>query len=208
MPTSTATPETPASEAPGPGAGAPEAPGPGAGAPEAPGPGAGAPEAPGPGASTPISKLRLRTCRDSAYYWGRALQRYADSNQRRADLWALTAGVVAAITSLSVWPVSSAENGFATVLVAAGALATSLCALIPRVFNFSERSAQAREIEPLYGRVYGELLDLCACDVVNQENAAAVLATFQDVKAKKDGLRGLRPRDSELPELHPQGREK
>ena len=147
------------------------------------------PTAPQP---TQISRKRLEECRDSAKYWGPRLQLYADVNQRRGDLLSLVAGILAAVTGLSVWPVAdSTTTGWAPALVAGGALATSICALIPRIYNFGDRAGQAREIGPLYGQVYGELIDLCDTNPIDQQWAAVVLAEFRDAKTKKDSLRGL-----------------
>src|ERR1700752_2047833 len=109
----------------------------------------------------PVSMERLEECRDSAYFWVNALPEYADRNQSKADFWAILAGVLAAITSLSIYPVLGPGSGMpAKTIVSVVALASAVCALVPRVKNYGEMAGTARVLAAQYGSVYGRLLDI------------------------------------------------
>jgi len=58
----------------------------------------------------PVTRERIATCLDSARLWARELPRYADRQQRRADAWSIAAGVLAALTSLSVFPLLTGDS--------------------------------------------------------------------------------------------------
>jgi hypothetical protein len=162
-----------------------------------------APDAPAPAADdqaredhlVPISKERVRLCRDSAQFWVDELPRYASRRQHWADFWAILAGVLASVTSLSIWPVISDPVQAGTtdkVLVSAAALASAIAALIPRIINFAESAGQARELSSQYGAMLGSLIDICESPkAVDNEATRAVVDRFQSVKEKKDSLRGL-----------------
>ena len=53
--------------------------------------------------AAPVSLRRLEECRGSAYFWVNALPEYADKNQSRADWWSIRPGLLAAVTSLSIF---------------------------------------------------------------------------------------------------------
>lgn len=142
--------------------------------------------------TVPITKARVAQCRESAEYWARELPRYADRKQRQADGWAIAAGVVVALTGLSIWPVSTETSAtWIRLIVAGGALAAAICALVPRVYNFGELAGQAREISGKYGDCYGDLIDLDEGSNFDPAAASIVVADFQAAKARKDGLRGM-----------------
>ena len=117
---------------------------------------------------------------------------YADSRQLRADFWAIAAGLLAALTSLSIFPVlgdnSTDLQKWAISIVA---FLAAICALIPRVKNYGELAGQARELASRYGSLEGDLLDLSKTDPIDQERARTIVTEFQATKEKKDGLRGL-----------------
>lgn len=144
----------------------------------------------------PVSKARLQLCYDSAGFWAGELPRYARFQQSKADVWAIATGVLAAITSLSVFPVVDAGSGNATkLIVAVPAFLAAVAALIPRVKNYAEMAGQARELAPQYGPLVGTFLDLLeGYDAgVEGEDVARrkALQDFQEVKARKDALRYL-----------------
>ena len=72
-----------------------------------------------------------------------------------------------------------------------GALVAAVCALVPRVYNFSELAGQAREVGAKYGDCYGDLIDLDEATTFDQAAAAAVITDYEGAKARKDGLRGV-----------------
>ncbi len=141
----------------------------------------------------PICMKDVESCLESAGFWVAELPRYADRNQKKADAWAIASGILAAITSLAIWP-AVAENSatWATVLVSAVALAAAVCALLPRVKGYSELAGQARELAGRYGPIYGHLLNLSkAGPGFDQAAARDVVTEFETIKAKKDTLRDL-----------------
>jgi hypothetical protein len=139
-----------------------------------------------------VTRERIATCLESALFWARELPRYADRQQRRADAWSIAAGVLAALTSLSVFPLMSSTVADAGKWIIAGlALAAAVCALIPRVRSYGELAGQAREVSSRYGRLTGELMDMVRAEWVDQERARYVVTEFQATKEKKDSLRGL-----------------
>jgi hypothetical protein len=156
-------------------------------------PTAGGPTAPADRSAIPVCAENLKACLDSAGFWVEELPRYADRQQRRADGWAIAAGVLAAITSLAVWPVVTQEEGiWATAVVSVVAFASALCALVPRIMNYGELAGQARELASRYGSAYGKLIDLYHMGpAVNQQAAAQTISEFESTKAKKDCLRNL-----------------
>jgi hypothetical protein len=140
----------------------------------------------------PISRKRVRECEESAHFWVRELPRYADRKQLWADSWSIAAGVLAALTSLSIFPVLSDDaTDWQRFLVAAAAFAAAICALIPRVKNYAELAGQARELSSRYGGVIGDLMDLAEANPFPAEAARAVIDDFESIKARKDSLRGL-----------------
>ncbi|MEV6268210.1 hypothetical protein AB0L64_13615 [Kribbella sp. NPDC051936] len=154
-------------------------------------------EQPAPGweSQPPITPERIQVCEDNARGWTAELQVYADRMQRLADRWALTAGVLAAITSLSVWAtLAETANGWAQALVAIIGVLSSFAALVPRIKNYAEEAGQARQLSTRYGRVYGKLVDarLWAEDHATDSVLRQVLEEFEDVKADKDQLRYIR----------------
>ena len=58
----------------------------------------------------PVSTERVRVCRDSANFWVHELPRYADRQQASADFWSILAGILAAITSLAIFPVVANDS--------------------------------------------------------------------------------------------------
>jgi hypothetical protein len=142
----------------------------------------------------PVSPKNLEECRDSAYFWVNALPEYADRNQSRADFWSILAGVLAAITSLSIFPLLGQGSGILDkTIVSAVALLSAVSALVPRVKNYGEMAGTARVLAAQYGSVYGRLLDVVESGAKNQHAAKVVVAEFDSIKAKKDALRLLRP---------------
>ncbi|KGN36046.1 hypothetical protein N798_01140 [Knoellia flava TL1] len=127
--------------------------------------------------------------------WARELPRYANWQQSKADWWSLAAGILAAVTGLSVFPVlddtsTTTEKG----IVALGALLSSICALVPRVKNYGEMAGQARELSTTYGPLVGRLLDSLVqaeAGTADQGSLRAVMDDFDRAKARKDTLRFL-----------------
>jgi hypothetical protein len=144
----------------------------------------------------PVTRERIEGCLRSAVFWVNELPRYADQQQRLADAWAILAGVLAALTSLSIFPVlGEGATDLQRGVVSAAALLAAICALVPRVKNYAELAGQARELSSRYGGVTGDLLDLAKAEVIDQEAARALVAEFGSIKEKKDALRGLPDRE-------------
>nr|NLI50961.1 hypothetical protein [Propionibacterium sp.] len=145
----------------------------------------------------PVSRERVERCLASAEYWVVRLPRYADSYQARADFWAIAAGLLAAVTSLSIWPVlNESPSVWAKVLVSMVALASAICALVPRIKGYAEEAGAARVLSAQYGSIVGRLVDLLAEQTLNREVASLIVAEFQAIKEKKDALRGLPARQA------------
>lgn len=146
-------------------------------------------------ATTPVSKERLRICMESAAFWADRLPRYACRQQNKADAWAIAAGVVAAITGLSIFPTAQSDVGtWGKVAVAAAAFLAAIFALVPRVKNYAEMAGKARELTSAYGPLKGQLLDAVQeMELGRGTDAArqALVDEFQRAKAKKDELRYL-----------------
>lgn len=144
----------------------------------------------------PISRKRVKECEESARFWTSELPRYADRKQAWADFWSILAGILAAVTSLAIFPVlNEGSPDWAKYVVSGFAFVSAICALIPRVKGFAELSGQARELSSRYGGVVGDLLDLVeAPDPFPADAARAVVDEFESIKAKKDSLRGLTER--------------
>jgi hypothetical protein len=142
----------------------------------------------------PISLANLRECLDSARYWIQFLPAYANAMQRRADTWAIAAGILAAIAGLSVWAtVEQSTSMVARWVVVIVSFSSATCALLPRVKNYGEMAGHARELEARYGRVSGDLLDLWydKGSLRSPEGREAIEA-FDAIKAAKDAnLRDL-----------------
>ena len=114
--------------------------------------------------------------------------------QASADFWSILAGILAAITSLAIFPVVANDSGtLVKVLVSAFALAAAICALVPRVKNYAELAGQARQLTSRYGGVLGNLIDLGELKSLDKHQARAVtvVTEFSSIKEKKDMLRGL-----------------
>ncbi len=140
----------------------------------------------------PVSAKRIEVCLQSASFWVDELPRYADRQQQRADSWAIAAGILSAITSLSIWPLlEKGSDPPQLVLVSTVALLAAICALVPRVKNYAELAGQARELSSRYGSLKGDLIDLANTKPLDQERARVVVTEFQATKEKKDALRGL-----------------
>ena len=140
----------------------------------------------------PVSKERIVACLASATFWTRELPIYADGRQRWADAWAIAAGLLAALTSLSIFPVLGDDStDLQKWAISIVAFAAAICALIPRIRNYGELAGQARELASRYGSLEGDLLDLSKADPVDQERARTIVTEFQAAKEKKDALRGL-----------------
>jgi hypothetical protein len=140
----------------------------------------------------PVSRERVEVCLKSATFWVNELPRYADRQQGLADSWAIAAGVLASITSLSIFPILGDDSSTAAKgIVSAVALLAAICALVPRVKNYAELAGQARELTSRYGGVVGDLIDLAYARPFDQERARDVVTEFQTIKEKKDALRGL-----------------
>jgi hypothetical protein len=152
---------------------------------------------PNPASGVPVSSARIENCLRSAGFWVNELPRYADRQQIKADFWAITAGILAAVTSLAIFPVlgntPTTEQKF---IVSAAALLSAICALVPRVKNYGEMAGQARELSSRYGGIVGDLVDLSHAPAIDPERASAIVDEFESIKSKKDGLRGLPDRES------------
>jgi hypothetical protein len=153
--------------------------------------------APTAGQAIPVSEQTIRTCFESACLWVAELPCYADRNQRKADNWAIASGILAAITSLAIWPVlSDTPAAWAKTLVSVVALASAVCALVPRVKNYAEMAGEARQLVSRYAGVMGNLRDLRDMGAdLRQQDARKTVDEFAAIKAKKDALRGLPDRD-------------
>jgi hypothetical protein len=141
-----------------------------------------------------ISPARVDDSFESASYWSRELLAYADKMQRRADWWAIAAGLIAAMTSLAIWPTTDSKETWAVALVAAGAFTSAVCALMPRIKNYGEWAGKGREIATQYGSIVGPLWDLnivMASDPAHVDNAAvrSLVDEFEKIRAAKNELR-------------------
>ena len=153
---------------------------------------------PTPASGVPVSPTRINNCLRSAGYWVNALPRYADRQQVQADFWAILSGILAAITSLAIFPVlGESPTTQEKAVVSAFALLAAICALVPRVRNYGELAGQARELSSRYGGIYGDLVDLSLAPTIDQDRALAIVDEFESIKSKKDGLRGLPDRETE-----------
>jgi hypothetical protein len=145
----------------------------------------------------PVSEARVQNCRKSAAFWVNELPRYADKMQRRADFWAIAAGILAAATSVAVFPILSDTSTFAEQLLVSGAaFLSAICALFPRVMNYAEAAGSARELSSRYGGIVGDLIDLAEAKPFNPAAARPIVEEFEAIKERKDGLRGLPDRDA------------
>lgn len=153
--------------------------------------------APNPASGVPVSPTRIDNCLRSAGFWVNALPRYADRQQLKADFWAILAGILAATTSLAIFPVlGETPTTLEKAIVSAFALLAAVCALVPRVKNYGELAGQARELSSRYGGIYGDLVDLSHAPTIDQDRALAIVEEFEAIKSKKDGLRGLPGREA------------
>jgi hypothetical protein len=144
----------------------------------------------------PVTKDRIEDCRKSAGFWVRELPKYADRQQSWADFWALAAGILAAATSVAIFPVITDDSpDWHKWVVAGSAFLAAIFALFPRVLNYAEMAGSARTLASRYGGIVGELIDLAAADPIPQASAKAILDEFEVIKNEKDGLRGLPDRD-------------
>ena len=142
----------------------------------------------------PISEASLRECLDSARYWIQFLPAYANGMQRRADNWAIAAGILAAIAGLSVWAtIEQSTSNVARWVVVIVSFSSAICALLPRVKNYGEMAGHARELEARYGQVSGDLLDLWHEQTALTSPAGhEIIKRFDAIKAAKDAnLRDL-----------------
>ena len=55
---------------------------------------------------------RIKECLKSATHWAKELPCYADRQQQKADRWAVSAGLLATLTSLAIFPVLSESATF------------------------------------------------------------------------------------------------
>jgi hypothetical protein len=148
-------------------------------------------------AVVPVSKERVESCLRSATFWVAALPRYADRQQRKADVWAITSGGLAAFTGLAIFPaINDTSTDLQKAFVSLFAFAAAICALVPRVMNYAEMAGQARELSSRYGGVVGDLVDLARAKTFSPEAARPVVEAFESIKEKKDGLRGLPDRST------------
>lgn len=112
---------------------------------------------------TLVSGARLRRCLDSTEFWVVQLPQYAARNQRRAAFWAIAAGILAAVTSLAIWPaVGESPTIGAKILVSVVSLAAAICALVPRIKGYGELAGAARVLSAQNGSILGRLVDLLA----------------------------------------------
>jgi hypothetical protein len=142
----------------------------------------------------PVSVASLQECLDSARYWIQLLPAYANAMQRRADRLAIAAGLLAAITGLSVWTdFQQASNALGRWTVVAVSLLSAMLALMPRVKNYGEMAGHARELSANYGQVSGALLDLWFDQgALGTPDARNTIKRFDEIKAGKDSnLRDL-----------------
>lgn len=145
-----------------------------------------------PVVTTPITRKHLQICLDSASFWVEELPRYADRNQKKADLFALLSGIVATLTGLAVWPsLNDNPSAWAKGMVSGAAFVAAVLALVPRVKNYGENAGQARELCTRYGRLKGQLTDLVREHPPDSAMARLVIAEFDATKEKKDALRDL-----------------
>lgn len=143
-----------------------------------------------------VDRHRLTGCRKSAELWAWALPRYADTRQRRADGWSITASLMSAVTGLAIWPVVTTDPGvWATITVAVVALLSSAASVIPRVKSYAEAAGLARELSAEYGRLLGQFEALestsKAHGLITDPAVLTLVADFQKTKVRKDSLPGL-----------------
>lgn len=156
------------------------------------GPRAAARAAPGDLQNRP-SKDRITECFKSAVQWTKMLPKYADVEQRRADRFAIAAGVIAVLTGASIYPVvDTVDNLLVRYLLAVPALIAAVLAVFPQVKNYGEMAGRARELASSYGVIRGRLQDAVVdYDVFDAETLRAMVDDFGVLRAKKDQLRDL-----------------
>jgi hypothetical protein len=149
----------------------------------------------------PISLGNLQECLDSARYWIAFLPEYANAMQRRADRWAIAAGLLAVIAGLSVWAtIEQSTSTWARLVVAVVSLGSATCALLPRVKNYGEMAGHARELQARYGQVSGDLLDLWY-----DQSALSSSEAHDDIK-KFDAIKGAKDANLRDLPLKPSGK--
>ena len=143
----------------------------------------------------PIPIDRLNDYLRNAGRWSHILPQFADRWQCKADSWAILAGILALVSGstiiATIFPATGGNDNIAKVVGSAFALASSICAQVPRIKGYAEESGAARVLAAHYGSIHDRLLDLVQLQPVNEHAAQAIVAEFQAVKEKKNLLRGL-----------------
>lgn len=144
----------------------------------------------------PISRQRIQTCWKSAEFWAEVLAYQADALQKKADAWSISAGVLATVAGLSAWKLitDQTDAAWAVLLTSAVALAAAVCALVPRIKNYSENAALSRDLASRYGQSLGTLTDAAqwrASGSYDDVEVRRAVTEFEAIKKTKDSMRYL-----------------
>ncbi|MER6975479.1 hypothetical protein ACFVDI_04885 [Nocardioides sp. NPDC057767] len=137
-----------------------------------------------------ITLQNLEECLRSVTHWTDELPRYASREQGKADRFAITAGVLAAVTGASIYPVAQSDGpAWLSLVLALPALVAAICAVFPNVRNYSEMAGRARELTTSYGPLKGVFMDAVeGYPTLSQDEAHKLMKKFHQVKGKKDQL--------------------
>jgi hypothetical protein len=154
---------------------------------------------------TDVTLARLLVCLESAQHWADEMPLYAASEKRKGNFLAIMSGGLAALTGLAVWPlVTEQYPPLVTAVIVSGiAFSSAIFALVLKVNRYTEMGERGQELAALYGQALGLLLDLTVADgKIDQSQARAAIAVFQQAKVRKDKLDRLPRRGArETPRL-------
>jgi hypothetical protein len=115
------------------------------------------------------------------------LPRFANRNQSRANLLTATSNTLAALTSLAIWAtLQSSPAWWAKIVVASAALASAVLGFLPRIYQWNERAAEARQLASEYGHLYGDLLEIKGRYLENKK------VTDEEIKQLRTTLESLK----------------
>ncbi len=82
--------------------------------------------------------------------------KFGEHMQNLADGFAITASLLAAVTSLSVWTALTGSPGWtAQLLVSSAALLAAVVVAFPQIRRYGETGGKARELATQYGQLVG-----------------------------------------------------
>jgi hypothetical protein len=129
---------------------------------------------------------------------------YASDLQQKADIYAIAAALLSAITGLAVWPlIASSTSLWAKLIVSVMALTSTVVAIVPKTFNYADGSRTATKLAVEYGHHIGTLNDalysLKKGIYVDEAALNRIRDAFEVTRAEKEALR---PFPEKLQEKH------